>query len=556
MRLLSLRRDIKDLNRLREIVTILVKQGFHGVLAKAKLVKHAKVAERLKSDEQKTTPKRVRETLEALGPTFVKLGQILSLRPDLIPQAYCDEFAHLQDEVRPLTFPIVQGVIEAELGCPLKSAFKHVDHTPLAAASVAQVHKAVLKDGRNVVIKVQRPGVHAVMLKDIDIMEYLAEKIDKHVPEISIVEIVKEFKNYTKNELDFGCELRTLKKFKAFFADNDEVLIPEPFPQYSTKKILVMEHIKGVSLRDKKALSKAHFHLKTLAGIGFRSLFDMVFKFGLFHADPHPGNVLAVRRDGKEVLALLDFGIVGVLDKQTQDKVWVLFNALVSQDTRTITRVFLELGTGSSKLDAKALEHEIGRLVMLWHGSTIEEEHMSTLLHQIINACIKNGLALPADFVLMAKAFITIEGLALWLHPEFNPVEALQPALAELRSMELDKRKAELVRTVQGIGSFANKLPLAADALLDRIEEGKVELSLDQKEFRRWEREKDLETSRQTLALTCAAFFIGSSVIAALAPELLFLNFPLWQVGFTLFIVTLLMFGYVTIKTHKYVEDW
>ncbi len=553
MRILRLRRDIQDLGRLREIVTILVRRGFHDLLAKARLSRHAAAGARL-APAAETTPQLLRETLEELGPTFVKLGQVLSLRPDLIPHRYCEEFRRLQDGVEPLGWPIIKGVIESELGVPLDRVFRSFSHEPLAAASIAQVHEATLKGGGTVAVKVQRPGIRERMERDIDIMEYLARRLDRHLDGLSATGIVEEFKAYTERELDFRFELRTLKKFRAFFDGNEEVVIPEPHEERSTGRLLIMEYLRGAPVSDKERLKREGHDLPGLARIGFQAMFDQVFRLGIFHADPHPGNLLAIKRPDGQALGVLDFGIVGFLDQEMRDRMLQVIDYMVKQDARGLVWATLKIGRATPRLDKRALEEEVSALLMDWHGTTFAEQRMSELLFRLLNTSIAHGVELPANAILVAKAFLTIEGCASWLDPDFNPTEAFGPALQGLAWRRVGRAKEESLRALRDVHEFAGRLPEAADAFLDRMAEGRFRFSLDEEEFRRWERHDEIETSRKSLALTAAALFIGSSLLAGLAPELAVATMPLWQLGLLLFLLTLLLLILATIATHKYVE--
>jgi ubiquinone biosynthesis protein len=552
----SLKRNFQDLARLRHIVTILVERGFHELVAKAKLSRHADLSARVIASHEETTPQRVRETLEALGPTFVKLGQLLSLRPDRVPQAYCDEFRKLQDDVAPLSFPVIKGVVEAELKLPLVKLFKNFDREPLAAASVSQVHEATLLDGTHVVVKVQRPGVADVMAHDIDIMGYIAGQIDRVYKEIHAREIVEEFKEYTERELNFTVELRNVNRFHSFFARNPEVLIPATFEELSTRRILVLERLKGIRVSDMAALRRAKVETKALAAIGFRSMLRQVFELGAFHADPHPGNLLAVQKGKRWALAFLDFGIVGYLDDELQRRFLDLLNALVERDTRGATRTILRIGERGKGFDEKGLEREISSLIMEWHGSTLREKRMSSLLHHILTASIDHHLMMPPNIILVAKAFVTIEGTGAWLDPDFNITSEAAPFLKRLYRQRFSPANVtqELLRGAAEFSELAHEIPTATEMLLDKVKEGKVELTIDKKEFKWVARDYDLETSKRNLALISAAFLVGSALMAGLAPELTFLGWPLYDWGFGCFLLTLVFLIYVSFKIHKYLE--
>ena len=550
----SLKRDFQDLARLHRIVTILVEEGFHELVAKARLSRHAKLSSRVIAAHQETTPQRVRETLEALGPTFIKLGQLLSLRPDRIPQEYCDEFRKLQDDVAPLSFPVIKGVVEAELKLPLAKLFRSFDREPLAAASVSQVHEATLLDGTRVVVKVQRPGVADVMAHDIDIMGYIAGQIYRVYKEIHAHEIVEEFKGYTERELDFTVELRSVNLFHSFFARDPEVVIPAAFEQLSTRRILVLERLKGIRVSDKAALERAKVDSKALAAIGFRAMLRQVFELGTFHADPHPGNLLAVQKGGKWALAFLDFGIVGHLDDELQRRFLDLLNALVQRDTRGATRTILRIGERGKGFDERGLEAEISLLIMDWHGSTLHEKRMSSLLHHILTASLDHRLVMPANIILVAKALVTIEGAGAWLDPDFNITAEAAPLLSRLYHKRFSPRNVtqELLRGAAEFSELAHEIPAATEMLLDKVKEGKVELTIDKSEFKWVARDYDLETSKRNLALISAAFFVGSALMAGLASEISFLGWPLYAWGFGCFLLTLVFLIYVSFKIHKY----
>lgn len=556
MNLFRLRRDIQDLGRLREIITILVAQGFHEVVAKARLSRHAKVAARVQSAKAPTTPRRVRETLEQLGPTFVKLGQVLSLRPDLIPQEYCDEFKRLQDGVAPLTFPVVKGVVESELKRPLSKVFKDFEEAPLAAASVGQVHKAVLKSGEHVVVKIQRPGVKQVMERDIDIMQYLAARLDRHFKELHSKDIVGEFQAYTERELDLRFEMRNVKRFHDFFRESEHVVIPAIHEELCTTHLLVLEEIKGVRVSDKAALHRAKYDLQGLARIGFDAMFRQCFELGAFHADPHPGNLIACRREGEECLAFIDFGIVGFLSEELQLHFLEFLDGITRKDIRLVQRSLLKIGERGPGFEAQAFKNRVSSLVLEWHGSSLQEEKLSLLAYKVIGSAISHQLQLPADVILVAKAFVTMEGAGAWLDPEMNITEMAPPLLKKLLHLRYgpEPTAKELFRDAREFRDLARELPDAAAVLMEKVEEGKVELSVDREEFFHAEKQYDLEMSRKNLALIAAAFFLGSALLAALAPELVVLGFPLWQLGFLLCFLTIAMLVHLTIKTHKYVE--
>ncbi len=555
----SFRRDIKDFERLREIATILVKQGFHSLLLEAKLAKHARISARIVHGAKRAegTPARVRETLEQLGPTFVKLGQVLSLRPDLVPPEYCEEFKKLQDRVEPLPFPIIKAAIETELKQPLMKLFKTFDHNPLAAASVSQVHAAMLKDGTAVVVKVQRPGIRDRMERDIDIMEYLAAKLDRHIKSVSAVAIVDEFKQYTEKELDFTFELRNVKRFRDYFAEKKNVVIPEPFAELSTGKVMTLQRIRGVRVSDKARLKKDGYSLPNLARIGLRAVVDQVFELGVFHADPHPGNLIALHHGGEEALAFIDFGIVGFVDDELRWRFLELLRAMVDRDARDVTRTVFRIAETGPRCDRRAFEKDVAAALDEWHGATLREERMSLFLYKILDAAMRNDVHFPANIVLVAKAFLTIEGAGSWLDPDLNITVEVKPLIDQLLRKRFGPRQVakDLAGTARDLHDVLQDVPLAAEALIDRVKDGKVELTFDRSEFRRIEHDYDLEMSKRNLAIVTVAFLFSGVLLAGLARDLLFFGVALYIWAFVLFLISFSFFFLVSIKIHKYLQQ-
>jgi len=558
MGLFTLRKDYKTLQRLRQIIVILVKEGFHELLNRADVARHAGLPTRLlhgrKVHDQ--TPERMRETLEKLGPTFVKLGQLLSLRPDLIPHEYCEEFKKLQDHVEPLSYPVVKGVVEAELKKPLTKLFKTFSHEPLAAASVSQVHRATLMDGTEVVVKVQRPGIPDMMLRDVEIMEYLATKIDKHV-DLDVSEIVREFKEYTARELDFAFEQRNVKRFHDFFAGKQEIIIPSAYEQLSTAKVLTLTYIDGIALSDKHQLVKHGHDLPALARIGLRAVLDQVFVLGCFHADPHPGNLFAVHRDGKQALAFIDFGIVGFIDQERQQRFLEILQAFSDNDAKTVTRLMLKICPSGRNIDKAAIEEKVSFLLQDWRGTSLKEERMSIFLYRLIQVFRHQEFRVPADVVMVAKAFLTIEGAGSWLDPELRLSEEMKPIVQQYLMNQLSPKRigTDLLRSARRFHDVLQDLPEAAETLMDRVKDGKVELSFDKKEFLRLEHDYDLEMSKRNLALLSIAFLMSGVLLAGLARDLTFLGIPLYKIAFALFGLVLLFFIYTAIKLHQYFRE-
>lgn len=537
---------MRDAERLEHILAVLVRRGFGHYLHAAKLVREKRSA------AEAPGPVALRETLEELGPTFVKLGQVLALRPDIVPVEYCEELRKLQDEVEPLPFPVIKGAIEKELGAPLQTVFPRFTKHPLAAASVAQVHAARLKGNGDVVVKVERPGVRERFESDIDILSFLARHLDKHHPRLRLPDVVTELRNYARRELDFLHELRHLQQFHDYFSSDPHVAIPKVHRDHSTNSLLIIEHLHGIHLRDAAGLRAARIKRSELAAIYYQAMFDQVFGLGTFHADPHPGNLLALQKP-RLALAFIDFGIVGVMDKSMQQLTRELLAALHDRDARRILWVLLRLGTRRSGARPKEIQRAIALLLAEWREG---ETRPSILFYRMLRKAMAGGLDFPPDLLLLAKAFITMEGTALYLDPAFSPdaeIPRLLTREAERRAKFASLAQASR-KTMAAAQSVVEEAPLALSAVLDRLEEGRFDLRLDNKQFVRAEQAYDLETTKIALALITAALFIGASVLLGAAPDLRAFGWPLAAWGFLLFGISAALFGASMARARRFIR--
>ena len=552
MDVFSIKRDFADLKRLGEIVTILAEEGFHSYIAEARLSKHAALKSKLKRKKHiPITPEHARETLERLGPTFVKLGQVLSLRPDLVPVKYCEEFKKLQSHSKPLPFSTIQSVIEAELGKPLNKIFKKFSEKPLASASIAQAHRATLMDGTEVVAKVQRPGIVPVMKQDIDIMLYIAAKIDKSkYKNIHATNIVEEFKEYTERELNFKFELGNIRLFAEFFKKDKKIIIPAGYTKYSTEKLLVMEHIDGVPLTNKKEILK-RFKPKELSRTFTSALISQVMELNAFHADPHPGNLIAVKPNK---IAFIDFGIVGFLSDEIKNIFIGLLLNIMDKDVRAITKTLLAVGKPGPNCDSKAFEERLTPLIMSYNTTDLKNNSIAALAYQVTLLAIDEDIAIPSVFMLTAKAVFTMESTAVWLYPKFNATKEARPMIQKILSKRsfADDFKKDLMTSLPEIKHLAEELPEKTEHILQKLEKGEFKVSLDKQEIANIGRDYDLEMNKRNTILLAGILFIGGALLAGLAPTLTLLGQPLYGWSFVLFIVALFMYIHQTRKTNKY----
>lgn len=413
---MGVRRKLQDLKRFQTIASVLSKQGFGIIIDNAKNSSHG-----LSSKPEV----RARRAFEELGGAFVKLGQLLALRPDLLPPAFCNEFAKLQDSGKPISFDAFKKVISSELPRPMNTMFSKIESKPLAVGSIAQVHKATLINGKQVVIKALKPGTIEAFEEDIDLLSFLATRIKKFVasdvldPEI----IIKEFKIYTKKEVDFSVELKYIEEF---FKLDIILQTPKAFKELSTKKILVMEYIEGPSL-SKSQFTKWPVKIKNeIAKHIAYSIMKQVFVLGIFHADPHPGNIIV--KDNYR-LALIDFGIVGTVDAKTKVTLTILLYALLYKDLKLLSRSLLKLGISKGQVNRDELEFDLKETLSQYYDAGLSDIKISDLFIQSIAVARKHKLSIPEKFVLLGKAIATTESVCHLLNPKFKFVVIAKPFL-------------------------------------------------------------------------------------------------------------------------------
>src|SRR3989338_7097994 len=353
-------KEVRDIKRFNQILAVLFEEGFDFLLAKIKLRHYIPLTKRLKSKlkkTQETKPEaRLRKTLERLGPTFIKFGQLLSVRPDLIPKEYSKELEKLQDSVEPFSFNDVRAAIEMDFGKKIEQLFLSFEKKPIASASISQVHKAVLKTGEKVAVKVQRPDVKRIMETDIEIMFYFAKLLDRHIEKVRKFDparIVDEFREWTEKEIDFRLEARNAKRFWENFRGSKTVHIPKIYDQLTSERVLTLEFIEGIELHNIKEIKKRKLDFNEIIKNGFNAVMTQVFVHGIFHADPHPGNIIIMRDNS---IAFVDFGIVGYFDENLKNKCVDLLYGIVEQDEELVMETFLSLGLKSEEINYEQLK--------------------------------------------------------------------------------------------------------------------------------------------------------------------------------------------------------
>lgn len=435
-------KTIKNVGRLKTILSVFARYGFESFVEKAKLGRF--ILEKItKIDLDKyTTEERLRMSFEELGPTFIKLGQLLATRPDLIPVSYCDEFKKLHDNVTTIPFVQMREVVEKHFDNDLEEVFASFDPDPIGAASIAQVYKATLRTGERVVVKVQRPGIVDVIFKDLNVLYALAELVNQYIPEARIynpVAVVDEFFKSLELETNFIVEANNIQRFQKNFIKWKEVKIPEVYLSHSGRNVLVMEQLEGKPFSNPTALDQKGIDRKKLIEVGIRCYFKMVFKDGFFHGDMHPGN-LFVMSDGR--LGLIDFGQVGRLNQKTRIAISNMLVALATEDYDRFAYEYIDLAPFSEYVDVDVLSRQIRDLLSPYYGLTIGDVNTGQLLLQTTTVAVKNKLQIPPELVLFFKSIINIEILGKMINKDFDALDYALQFSKELAAAKLDPTNA------------------------------------------------------------------------------------------------------------------
>ncbi|MFC1769418.1 ABC1 kinase family protein, partial [Nanoarchaeota archaeon] len=466
---------------------------------------------------------RLRKTLERLGPTFVKFGQVLSVRPDLVPLRYIKELEKLQDDVRPTHFNNIKFMIEHELGKEVSEVFRYIDPKPLASASIGQVHKAVLKTGQKVVVKVQRREAESLLENDINIMKHLASLLEKNFDEARKFrpsEVVEEFTRWTQNELDYKTEARYARRFRGMFLNSKSVYIPKVYDKYCTRRVLVMEYIEAVPLSDKKGVKKRKINIRKVMENGLKAILTQVYIHGFFHADPHPGNILVMKNN---VVSFVDFGIVGYFDRELKLKASDLFIGVTEMNADRIIEALLSFEGVPKHMDKEAFKQEIIGVTSAIHETGLENIKVSQMVEDILDIAYKYEIRLPSSLVLFGKSIITLEGVGLKYDPKIDLMTTIKPFVEQklMRNYIVESAKFSTMK----FKDFITGIPTKTDALLDKLQTGKFEIDIGAKEVKTLSLEIDRSSNRVAYGIMIGSFVLAGSLVIEVGKPII-LNLP------------------------------
>lgn len=498
-------RTYRHLNRYREVAAILAKHGFGDLL-------HVL---RLDADDAADRPERVRLAVQDLGPTFIKAAQYLSTRADLLPAEYLRELSKLQDSAPSFPARTARRMIEEDLGAPISRLYGRFDDRPLAAASIAQIHSAALPDGREVVVKVQRPDIRRVVAVDLEIMKRQASLAEKHLPgwdRFKPAKVVAEIGRSLEREMDFAQEAAHTERFARQFAADPSVVVPAVHRALSSPRVLTLERVRGVKISGAAALEKASLDPRLAADALARHYLEMIFIHGFFHADPHPGN-LFLQPD--YAVAYVDFGMVGRLDRGTREGLADAIYAVSQRDQNALSRALLALAEREEEPDARLFEADMGELMDQYAYRPLAEWRLGRMLEQLFQATARHGVRVPPDLYLVVKALTELESLSRGLDPNFDAITASIPFVSRVREERVSPgRLAE-----RAADAGRETLDLLADApselreLIRQARRGRLLLEFEHKGLEPYLAELDQVSNRLAYALLLGSLVIGSSLM-------------------------------------------
>jgi len=524
-------KTIAKLGRFKDIVFTLLKYGFDDFVQRLDLPWAGLFRKINRIDQKLNTYERIRHAVEDLGPTFIKFGQIMSLRPDLLPPPLIQELSKLQDDVAPEEFADIKKVAEKGLGQPLGTVFSVFDEQPLAAASLSQVHRGVLsKEGLTVAMKVQRPRIRNKIEADLDIMAAVAERIHENSDDMQVYDLPNLVRVTRRNlirELDFSREARNMRIARSYNTDDSAVYIPQVYKEYCSQQVLVMEFIQGTKLKDLDGYMMEESAI--LARQGLKAAIKQILEDGFFHADPHPGNIVI---SDKKQLCLIDWGIVGRLSERDRYELIDLMKSIVDNDSRGMLNALLRLTNGGSGIDYRALERSLLDLLDSFYATPIGDLNLGQLLLDITVLLREHKLRLEPDLVLMVKALVTAEGTARMIYPELDVIKEAEGSVRHVASKRFEPGvMLRHIRTsLSDLLALYRLVPRRFSQIVDKLDRGELSVRFEHENLGGLRQTLEGVSNRLTFAIIIAALIIGSSMIITTGVRPLLWGFPVFGI--------------------------
>lgn len=515
-------RTYRHIQRYRQILGVLFRHGFGDLINRLELGHSVDLGVRTMSGkslrmDRKGRAERLRMVMEELGPTFTKMGQILSTRPDLVPADLVAELSKLQDEVPPFPFGDVREIVQAELGMPLDAVFECMEEAPFAAASIGQVHRARLPAGREVAVKIQRPGIRETVEVDLEILRDLAGLAERRIPELKLyrpVRIVDEFARIIKREMDYTVEAGNMERFARQFQDNHRVRVPAVHRAFSTERVLTMEFVSGIKISEILKLDQAGLDRKAIAERGADLVLEQVFKHGFFHADPHPGNIVVLPEN---IVCYLDFGMMGYVDRRSREDFADLVYGYVQKSEEKTVAALLKIVETEQEPDLGELERDIRDFMEIHLYRPLKEIRLAGLLQDFMGILSKHRLILPENMYLMIKTLSQMESLGMMMDPDFDMTEKAAPFIRRIKAERY--RPGRIISGLIDSGEewldHVRSVPAEVRALLSQVRLGKAQIGFEHRGLESLIFEMDRSSNRIAFALIISSLIIGSSLIIA-----------------------------------------
>jgi ubiquinone biosynthesis protein len=540
-------RTYRHLNRYRQILGILISYGFGEIVDLLKIDQYLDIGLQMVSKnrtsriEKLSRAERIRMAIEDLGTTYIKLGQVMSTRPDLIPADFIIELSKLQDNVPAFDYREVEKIILSEFGVAVDEFVDGMEKTPIASASIAQVHRAHSKDGDVLAIKIQRPDIQRIIEVDLEIMLHLATLMERHIEEFAFhnpVKIVEEFARVMEKEIDFTIEAGSMERIAGMFLNDPTVYIPKVFRDKSSRSVLTMEFIDGIKISDVNAIDAAGLDRKLITVRGADTCLKQIFHHGFFHADPHPGNIYVLPGN---VICLLDFGMMGLVNRKTREDFVDLVDSIVHQQESRAVQVLLKITEWDKEPNLREFEKDVSEFMGQHLYKPLKDINIGKLLQRLLELAATHRLRIPPDIFLMLKAIGTIEGIALVLDPDFDMVAHATPYIQKVKLARLhpDRLAGDVLQMTSMMMGFMGQFPQDILEISRLIRQQKLTLRIEQTGLNTLMATQDQTSNRIAFAIVIAALIIGSAliVISKIPPLVYGISF----IGFIGFITAALM---------------
>lgn len=549
---------VHDVKRLREIGAVLSRHGFSEFVRVAGLEGVFGVPDvppgAVVDEDSRTIATRARRVCEDLGPTFIKLGQILSTRPDILPPVFIQEFRKLQDSAVEVPFSEVRPQIELAFGKPLEQLYASFDAEPIATASIAQVHRATLFDGRHVVAKVQRPGIEPQIRSDLSLLHYVARLGEATIDEVGLynpVAIVKEFEKAITEELNFLTEADNTRRARNNAAGDDDVIISEIIEELTSSRVITQTYVDGVSLHDVEPGSERG---KRLVRVAMEAAFEQIFSHGFFHGDPHPGNMLVTVDDR---VAFLDWGLVGRLSSGQQDQLIDLIIAIITDDLDGITRIVLRMGRPEGRVNLREMRADIQQVRDTYLTLALEEIDVTSLMEDIMELAHRHRVRVNPEYALLTKATATVEGILRVVYPDLDIVTTLRPYAERLVRERYDGTRLvrASIKTLMSANHLLRDVPMQLDQMLMDVEAGQLQVQVQNPLFDNAEMALKILGSRVFMGFIAGGLIVGGSILLATESWVIY-GVPLLPVLAVFFFMSAAGFAFAALSWHFVSGNW